>query len=61
MKKVSLADQLALNKEIIANLTPEQLQEIEGGAGEEAQFSCFDSSCTTTGQPGRDTRDAASQ
>ena len=47
MKKVTLADQLDLSKEIVANLSPEQLQEIEGGAGEAAQdeFSCFNGSC----------------
>lgn len=54
MKKTILADQLALNKEIIATLSPEQLQEIEGGAGDGVQFSCFDSSCTATGVPGYD-------
>ena len=31
MKKVTLADQLDLTKEIVASLSEEQLQEIEGG------------------------------
>ena len=39
MKKVTLADQLDLAKEIIAGLSEEQLQEIEGGAA--AAISCF--------------------
>jgi bacteriocin-like protein len=43
MKKVTLADQLALSKEIVANLTEEQLQEIEGGAAAAAD------SCTNVG------------
>ena len=55
MKKTTLADQLALTTEIMAALTPEQLHEIEGGAGDGVQFSCFDSSCTATGVPGHDT------
>lgn len=45
MKKVTLADQLDLSKEIVANLSPEQLQEIEGGAAAADAFSCFDASC----------------
>lgn len=49
MKKLAATDHLELNKEIIADLTEEQLREIEGGAGEAAQFSCFNSNCTTTG------------
>ena len=32
MKKVTLADQLDLTQEIVAGLTDEQLQEVEGGA-----------------------------
>ncbi len=49
MKKLAATDQLELNKEIIAALTDEQLREVEGGVGEAAQFSCFNSNCTTTG------------
>jgi bacteriocin-like protein len=41
MKKVVFTDQLDLGKEIIANLTEEQLQEIEGGAAQ------TDGSCTS--------------
>jgi len=45
MKKVTLADQLALSKEIVANLTEEQLQEIEGGAGADGSCSGDGQSC----------------
>ena len=45
MKKVTTADQLDLNKEIIANLTEEQLQEIEGGVAAAAATSCWSTSC----------------
>lgn len=49
MKKVTLADQLELSKEIVANLTDEQLQEIEGGAAA-AGISCItgSGSCSKT-------------
>ncbi len=47
MKKVILADQLDLSKEVIANLSDEQLQEIEGGVGAADEFSCFNTSCKT--------------
>jgi bacteriocin-like protein len=47
MKKVNLVDQLDISKEIIANLSDEQLQEIEGGAA--AGFtSCYSGSCNGT-------------
>jgi|GEM_PF-6146711 len=45
MKKVTLADQLALSKEIVANLSEEQLQEIEGGAGADGSCSGGGNSC----------------
>ena len=46
MKKVTFsADQLDLSKETVANLSPEQLQEIEGGIAAQDDFSCFDASC----------------
>ena len=45
MKKIALADQLDLSKEIIADLSPEQLQEIEGGAAPVEVYSCFFTSC----------------
>jgi len=48
MKKITPLDELNLTKEIIASLSPEQLQEIEGG-GENtmtgSQFSCLAYSC----------------
>lgn len=47
MKKILLRDELNLTKEIIAHLSPEQLQEIEGGAAAQGEFSCFDASCIT--------------
>jgi len=47
MKKIALADQLDLSKEIVADLSSEQLQEIEGGAAPVEVFSCFDTSCIT--------------
>ncbi|WP_185816814.1 class I lanthipeptide [Hymenobacter metallilatus] len=49
MKKVSLADQLELSKEVIASLNDEQLQEIEGGAAA-AGISCItgSGSCSKT-------------
>lgn len=40
MKKVLFTDQLDLSKDIVANLTEEQLQQIEGGAGADADTSC---------------------
>jgi len=46
MKKVQFADKLDLSKEIIANLSEEQLQEIEGGAAA-AEQSCWFNSCVT--------------
>ncbi len=48
MKKVILAEQLDLSTEIIANLSDEQLQEIEGGEGDigaAALTTCFYASC----------------
>ncbi len=45
MKKVIIADQLDLGKEIVANLTEEQLQEIEGGAAAGDATSCWSTSC----------------
>ena len=49
MKKVLLQDEPNLTQEIIANLSPEQLQEIEGGAAQVAdqKYSCFNASCNT--------------
>jgi bacteriocin-like protein len=53
MKKVQFADQLDLSKEIIANLSEEQLQEIEGGAAvAEQQQSCWFNSCITNATEG---------
>ncbi|WP_158022877.1 class I lanthipeptide [Hymenobacter coccineus] len=48
MKKVILADQLDLSKETIANLTEEQLREIEGGAAAADFTSCGSGSCNQT-------------
>lgn len=48
MKKVTLADQLALSKEIVANLTEEQLQEIEGGIGADGSCTGNGNSCINT-------------
>lgn len=45
MKKVVIADQLDLGKEIVANLTEEQLQEIEGGVAAADATSCWSTSC----------------
>lgn len=49
MKKVSLADQLELSQEVIASLSDEQLQEIEGGAAG-LEISCIggSNSCSKT-------------
>jgi len=46
MKKVTIPDHLDLSKEIIASLTDEQLQEIEGGSGQPPMNgSCWYCSC----------------
>lgn len=51
MKKVTivtqhnLSHQLDLGKEIVANLTEEQLRQIEGGAAAGAHISCFYLTC----------------
>ena len=45
MKKINIPDQLDLSKEIIANLSEEQLQQIEGGAAAAPNSSCFWTSC----------------
>ncbi|MBU6120260.1 class I lanthipeptide [Hymenobacter siberiensis] len=44
MKKIPFADKLDLSKEIIANLSEEQLLEIEGGAFP-SELSCWFTSC----------------
>ena len=51
MKKITPLEELKLTKEIIASLSPEQLQEIEGGAAftNNSQISCFAESCLITG------------
>lgn len=48
MKKVSINQQLDLLKEVISNLTPEQLQEIEGGVEEAVDCWCLFGSCVNT-------------
>ncbi len=48
MKKIHITDQPEINKETIANLTAEQLREIEGGAavtGSDCYTSCASVSC----------------
>lgn len=45
MKKVVFTNQLDLGKEIIANLTEEQLQEIEGGVGADGSCTSGNGSC----------------
>ena len=50
MKKVQFADKLDLSKEIIANLSEEQLQAIEGGAAAPAEQSCWFNSCITNAE-----------
>lgn len=46
MKKITFPDMLDLSKETIANLSEEQLQEIEGGSGLPTNnMSCFYCSC----------------
>ncbi|MCA8832851.1 class I lanthipeptide [Hymenobacter pini] len=45
MKKVQFNEQLNLDKEIIANLSDEQLQEIEGGAAAGGMTSCWSTTC----------------
>jgi len=47
MKKVNLDQQLELAKEVISNLTEEQLQEIEGGQEADSDWSCIIGSCNT--------------
>ncbi len=47
MKKIIIPDQLDLSKETIANLSEEQLHEIEGGAAAVEQTSCFWTTCNT--------------
>jgi len=50
MKKITIAtqpdlsQQLDLGKEIVANLTEEQLRQVEGGAAG-AETSCFNMTC----------------
>lgn len=48
MKKVNINEQLDLVKEVISNLTPEQLQEIEGGLAESVDCWCLFGSCVNT-------------
>jgi bacteriocin-like protein len=48
MKKLVFATALDLGKEIIANLSDEQLQQIEGGAVEGAGASCTGQSSGTS-------------
>ncbi len=46
MKKIPIPNQLDLSKEIIASLSDEQLQEIEGGSGPPPNnMSCWYCSC----------------
>ena len=45
MKKNTIPDQLDFSKEIIANLSEEQLQAIEGGAAPVPNSSCYLTSC----------------
>lgn len=52
MKKVVFTDQLDLSKEIIANLTEEQLKEIEGGVGADGSCTSGDNSCVIIIQTG---------
>jgi hypothetical protein len=48
MKKIVLDEQPEISKETIANLTEEQLREIEGGAAaSDTRYSCFAASCNT--------------
>lgn len=47
MKKIVIPDKLDLSKETIANLSEEQLHEIEGGAAAVEQTSCFMNTCNT--------------
>ena len=47
MKKITFPDMLDLSKETIANLSEEQLHEIEGGAAAVEQSSCFLQTCNT--------------
>lgn len=49
MKKVTSEELLSLSKETIANLTEEQLQEIEGGAAAAAGTSCWATTCHGSG------------
>jgi len=49
MKKLPLTDSLDLSKEIVANLTDEQLQEIEGGAFTKSIVSCIGGSNSCSG------------
>jgi len=52
MKKITVPDQLDLSKEIIASLSDEQLQEIEGGSGPPPNnMSCFYCSCFVSDEP----------
>jgi bacteriocin-like protein len=52
MKKVIFTDQLDLSKEIIANLTEEQLQQVEGGVGADGSCTSGDNSCVIIIQTG---------
>jgi len=47
MRKITVPDQLDLSKETIANLSEEQLHEIEGGAAAVEQTSCWVHTCNT--------------
>jgi len=49
MKKLPLTDSLDLSKEIIASLSDEQLQEIEGGAFTKSIVSCVTGSNSCKG------------
>ncbi len=44
-ERFDLSKQLDLGKEIVANLSEEELREVEGGAGTDTQYSCFYLTC----------------
>ena len=48
MKPIHSQEQPSISKEIIANLTDEQLREIEGGVGAADGTSCWSTTCNGT-------------
>jgi len=47
MKKITISESIDFAKEIISNLTDEQLREVEGGEAANDTISCIIHTCNT--------------